>query len=91
MVREFMEEAGVSTSGWYNFGEMDGSWGIVHMFRTYVEDLDAIGLKSMTDEQVEIHTMEEVYSDKTIGVLHNVQMLLATATSLDVVYGIYKY
>jgi 8-oxo-dGTP pyrophosphatase MutT (NUDIX family) len=91
MVREFKEEAGADIGGWYSFGVMDGSFGMVHLFRACVEDLDTIGIKTMTDEPIEIHTIDAVYNDKSIGVLYNVQMLLRVAESLDLVYTTFQY
>src|SRR5690242_8153539 len=54
MVREFQEETGVEIRDWSKFVVMDFPGARIHFYRVWVEDLHLLGLKTMTDEEVEI-------------------------------------
>lgn len=61
MQREFREECGVDTQYWYPFALFEGSDGFYSVDCFYSILPDFAGVKTMTDEQVEIHEVSNLY------------------------------
>ena len=86
MVREFEEETGVFTHiddwTWFNtVGEPD--WIVYFMYATG----DLSKLKTMTDEVIEIHNVDDVFS---LPVIDNLKELIPEAAGQIDVYGKYS-
>ena len=75
MVREFREETGVFHEKWLDFGVMRGSSFCVHLF---VGAGDLSKLKSVTDEEIVIVDLKEIYSGNN-SLIQNVPALVSSA------------
>ena len=75
MVREFKEETGVLHEKWLSFGLMHGASFRVHLF---VGAGDLYKLKTVTDEEIVIVDLKEIYSGNN-SLIQNVPALVSSA------------
>ena len=85
MVREFQEEAGVFVPAdrWTKFCRLHWSGGVVHVFKSFGT---LGGLKTMTDEKVETHSLYWLW-DEGDPIVPNLWWLIPMALDKDSVYA----
>ncbi len=86
MRREFNEEAGLDISTWKPYFEVIGPDYIVYFYTAISQDLDSI--RSLTDERVEIHLVEEI---NDLNVIPNLKWLVPAAADADIKSGVVYY
>jgi 8-oxo-dGTP diphosphatase len=71
MSREFVEETGVYLNGWEDFFTIENEFAYVHFFWYSSEDYSRV--QSLTDEIVEIHDVDNLFS---LDVIPNLRWLI---------------
>ena len=88
MAREFKEETGVEHNDWRRYAVISGPGWRVYFFATKSDKIDAV--QTMTDETIEVHTVQYVLDFGSI--IENLKWLvpLALYENVDIVRAVYK-
>lgn len=81
MFREFFEETGAVVANWNKYTTLVGSWGVVHVFRSF-NDSAFNDARTCTDEQIGHYYLENLHRGP-LKTIPNLAWLIPMALSMD--------